>query len=376
MKRTPQTGVQPTDRPQRERAEVRRRARTPPTNIAQLYQQIPAMAVVLDERGIILAMSRECAIQFSSHATRMIGRSILSLAHHDDRSTVASALAEALQNRDRIAHCEFRVWRGEKPSLDLHASVRAANRGEGPTVLHAVCSDITDRISLEQLLQRRSSELSDLASELLVAQDRERRRIAADMHDTVGHNLALAKFSIDGLNRDQLDPDTGATFDRVRALLQDTIDAVRSLTFALDSSPLQDSGLDAAVEELGQNLSADTPLRFSLSSRPRARRLNESSRIALYRAVRELLVNAAKHADADTVRVSIGEDATHLNIMVADNGIGIDTAALARATGRGLRNLQRHVEALNGELAIRNRDAGGTAVTIRVPYNHIGENTP
>lgn len=350
----------------------RRSADATSSNIAQLYLQIPAMAVVLDERGIILALSRECAIQFSSHATRLVGRSILSLAHQDDRDVVAAALADAARNRDRIAHCEFRVWRGEKPPLDLHASVRAAHRGDGPAVLHAVCSDITDRVSLEQLLERQSSELSELASELLVVQDRERRRIAADMHDTVGHNLALAKFSIDGLRAMELDTEAQRTVDRVRQLLQDTIDAVRCVTYALDASPLQGRGLDAAVEDLGQSMSADTPLQFSLSSRPRQRRLAEPARIALYRAVRELLVNVAKHANADTVRVSIGDDASHLNIMVADNGSGIDTVALSDASGRGLRHLQRQIEALDGTMTIRNRDAGGTAVTLRLPYTRIG----
>lgn len=342
------------------------------SNIARLYQQIPAMAVVLDERGIILGLSRECAVQFSANAARLVGRSILSLAHRDDRAAVAHALREAERHRDRIAHCEFRIWRGRKPALDLHASVRAANRGEGATVLHAVCSDITDRVTLEQTLEKRSSELNELASELLVAQERERRRIAQDMHDTVGHNLALAKFNVDCLLRSPLGESQRDSVECVRELLQDTIDAVRSLTFALDSSPVAGRGLDTAIEDLGQTLSASSSLQFSLSSRPRTRRLAEAARITLFRAVRELLVNAVKHAAAQTVRVSIGEDESHLNILVVDDGIGIDLAALPTAPGQGLRNLRHNIDRLDGQLTIRKRDPRGTLVMLRVPYARIG----
>lgn len=341
-------------------------------NIAQLYQQIPAIAVVLDERGIILALTHECAVQFSAHANRLVGRSILSLAHRDDRPTVVAALHDAARYRDRITHCEFRIWRGRQPPLSLRASLRAAHRGDGPTVLHAVCSDISDRVSLELSLEKNASELNQLASELLVAQEAERRRIAADMHDTVGHNLALAKFNVDCLADAKLDDMTREAVDCVGRLLQDTIDAVRALTFALDSTPVQDRGLDNAIEDLGQSLAAGSGLQFSLSSRPRQRRLNDAARITLYRAVRELVVNAVKHARAQNIHVSVGDDTSELRIRVADDGIGIDLGDLAVTRGRGLRTLRRNVHRLHGHMQIGNRKGGGTSVLINVPYTSVG----
>lgn len=342
------------------------------SDFADAYEDIPAIAALLDERGIIHAVSRQCEKHFGD-AGRFVGRSLVSLAHSDDRGKLVNALRDALTDRDTITHCEFRIYRGAKMPLRLQLSLRAASRDSGPSLLLAVASDVSDRVRIENQLLKRTSELSDMAGKLLAAQDHERRRIAADMHDTVGHHLALAKFQVDGLRHLQLDEPARASIDSARELLQEAIDAVRSLTFSLNSSSLEDNGLDAAIEDFGQSLSLNNALQFGLSSRPRQRRLGKEGRIMLYRVVRELLVNAVKHARATQLRVSIGSDDEYLHFAVIDNGIGIRPGSLQKASGTGLRSVSQQIEDVNGVIAIEARDGGGTQVRFSVPYAVVGQ---
>lgn len=340
--------------------------------VAELYQDLPAIAAILDERGIILALSKEAEVKFGANARLLIGRSVMSLAHRDDRANVVEAIQSALEKRDQIAHCEFRIWRGAKPALRLRTSIRAATVS-GPATLLAVASDMTDEALLERQLTQRSSELGEMANRLVIAQHEERRKIAADMHDTVGHSLALAKFHVDGLRAHELSDDGRKAVDGAAKTLQDAIDAVRSLTFTLNSTPLHDHGLDAAIEELGQSLSLTNDLQFSLSSRPRPKRLSQTSRILLYRIVRELLVNVAKHAKASRVRVSIGLIGTDLHIAVVDDGVGIGRQNLESHKGTGLRSTRSRVAALGGSMSIEPHDDRGTRVWITVPFVSVGE---
>lgn len=339
--------------------------------VAELYASLPAIAAILDERGIILALSEQAAAKFGANAPRLVGRSVLSLAHHDDRASVARAIGHALDHRSQIAHCEFRIWRGNRPALRLRTSIRAATSTSGPTTLLAVASDITDQVLLEQQLNQRSSELSEMTNRLVIAQYEERRKLAADMHDGIGHSLALAKFQVDGLRAMALAEPARKTVENVAQRLKEAIDSVRSLTFELNSTPLDDRGLDAAVDELGHSLSLANNLHFSLSSRPRPERLTGASRILLYRTIRELLVNVVKHANAKHVRVSIGLADARLAIAVVDDGVGIANPETQVTAGSGLRSIRQRIEALGGRLSIESRPRAGTRVSITLPYSEI-----
>ncbi|MBT8144308.1 MAG: PAS domain S-box protein [Gammaproteobacteria bacterium] len=338
---------------------------------AEIYDDLPAIAAMLDERGIILGLSRECSTRFGD-VSRFLGRSLVSLAHNDDRDELRNALKAAVGRRNHIEHCEFRIWRGRRDPVPVRMSLRAASTGEGPTMLLGVASDVSDRLMLEEQLLERTTELSDMASQLLAAQDQERRRIAADMHDTIGHQLAVAKFQMDGLRHLELDGQALATVDSAIEQLQQAIDAVRSLTFSLNSTSLHDQGLDAAIEDFGQTLSQNQAFDFSLSSRPRNRRLSQPARITLYRIVRELLINALKHASASHIRVSIGADDNDMHFAVVDDGVGLNQTTLKCSSGTGLRSVEQQLSALDGCIKFENRDSGGTMVRFSVPYSSVG----
>jgi len=331
------------------------------------------IAAIFDQQGIILALSKEATAFFGARADQFIGRSILSLAHKDDCPGIATAIGNALNDRSSVAHCEFRIWRGSAPALRLRALIRAASTGSEPTILVAVTSGNLSLPMLEGELDRRSSELGEMAHQLVLAQREERRKLAKDMHDSVGHSLALAKFQIDGL-REYVPPGIGQkAIDCAGNLLADAIESVRSLTFALNSTALQTEGLDAAIEELGHSLSIKNDLQFTLTSRPRSKRLNKAARISLYRIIRELLVNVIKHAHASSVRVSIGADEYDLHILVADNGIGMSQSVDKRAGGTGLASIRNEITDLDGQLTVESGTEGGTRIFITLPYSRIGE---
>jgi signal transduction histidine kinase len=207
-----------------------------------------------------------------------------------------------------------------------------------------------------------NAEYYEESEEVLIV--RERERIARDLHDRVIQRIFATAMSLEAQARANEDLEVRATLRRSVDELDDTIREIRSTIFELHGpigTDLSDA-VAALVDEV-------TPLLgfapIVVTEGPLDHVVREPLREQFLAALRELLTNAAKHARADTVHVSIrvGDD---LSLRVADNGIGIDGVPDPDAA-HGTRNLRERAQALRGEFNIRRNDDGGTTAEWVVP---------
>ena len=234
--------------------------------------------------------------------------------------------------------------------------------------------DLTERKKAEAEAKRNQERLRAMSTELMMAEERERRRIATVLHDSVVQMLALAKLKVDAVRRAS-PGDGSARLTEAYENIDQAITQTRTLTAEISPPVLYELGLAAAVQWLGDRLRSEHGISFQLDGESRRQPLGEEVRIVLFQAVRELIVNVVKHARASKCRVAItrsdanDDEGGLVTIVVDDNGMGFQTPTTQDYTkgGFGLFNIRQRLAHLGGSLEVVNRPGGGTRIIIRAP---------
>lgn len=234
---------------------------------------------------------------------------------------------------------------------------------------------------LKQALQETENKyqkaLRSLVSAMPLVEERERRRIAADLHDNIGQTLALSKIKLGYLSELVSSDDHRETVEEIRELMEQSIQYTRSLTSELSPPLLYELGFEEAVESLAEQMQKKHGTRIDFEDDGQPKPLDDAARIVLYKAVRELLVNVVKHSRAHRADVSIRRDGDFIEIIVRDDGVGFKDSreeAHGRSTesGFGLFNIRERLESIEGRFEVDSGPGCGTRVIIRAPLRHEG----
>jgi signal transduction histidine kinase len=210
---------------------------------------------------------------------------------------------------------------------------------------------------------------SELFNAVVSAQDKERKRIAQDIHDSLGSMLSAAKLNLTGLEVDKMHVTNAQRekYETVLALLDDASSELRHISQNLMPATLLKLGLVAALQNLLERISANG-LRIHFAVHDVKTRLDETMEISIYRIVLELVNNIVKHSAAEEATVQIIRYPSYLNITIEDNGRGFDyTQASAGTKGMGLGNILSRIEYLKGTMEVDSGKGTGTTVIIDIP---------
>jgi PAS domain S-box-containing protein len=320
--------------------------------------------------GRFLRVNRKfCELTGYSEA-ELLDMTYLDLTHPEDRARNEAEIAKVLNGEQDMWSIEKRYVHKDGKTIWVAVNGTLLRHNEKPQCLVANIVDITERKSYEAAMQAQREALRNLAAEIAQTQEKERRQIADDLHDQIGQNLVLAKMKLGELNAlssGQFAP----AIEHVRALVDQSIKDTRSLIRDLSPQVLYELGLEAALEWLIEQTQAKYGLRCSAEMAPLDGHLRDDVRVILFQAVRELLVNVAKHAKATHARVILKANNLHATVQVVDDGCGFDPFALtlpsSTVRGFGLFSIRERVALLGGELHIESTPELGTRVTVSVP---------
>ena len=226
--------------------------------------------------------------------------------------------------------------------------------------------------TLEETQLAYQGQLRSLASTLALVEEKERRRIATELHDRIGQNLAMARMKLSSVCAEMPDLGTSGPLATVQELLEQTVADTRSLTFEISPPVLYELGLEAALEWLIERTQNQHGLRGEFVDDGRAKPLKEDIRVLLFQAARELLFNVAKYAKATNFVVSIETRDHTVRVRVEDDGVGFDldklisTSATDR-TGFGLFSIRERMALVGGEFRMESQPGHGTAATLIAP---------
>jgi signal transduction histidine kinase len=231
--------------------------------------------------------------------------------------------------------------------------------------------EITQRKKTEQKLINYQNQLKSLASQITLSEEKERRRLADYLHDEIGQQLIGIKIKLEMLE-DSLSSHQHST------ALSDTINTIsgvinnaRSLTYEISPAILHQLGLEAALENLAEHTEEQYTINVTFEDDNQVKPLDDDVKILLFQAVRELLANVAKHAQAHNARVSLKRASNHIRICVEDDGIGFThsgkDSSREKNKGFGLFSITERLEQLGGHLEIASKPDCGTHITLIAP---------
>jgi PAS domain S-box-containing protein len=252
------------------------------------------------------------------------------------------------------------------------SSVAAYDDDNNPELVIEFSRDITEQKKVEEELRAYQKRLKGLASQLTIAEELERRRIAEDLHDQIGQSLALARLQIAAALKSTTDSKLTSILNELsESMLQATQDT-RHLILDLSYPTMNELGLGPAIsdwleEQVGQRYGLETEVIHDGHKLP----LDDEMRAILFRNIRELLTNVVKHAQAKKVSVSLEEINGDIKVVVEDDGVGFDPIAasgdLRRMDGFGLFSIEERMADLGGSLEVVSAPGKGSRIILILP---------
>lgn len=218
-------------------------------------------------------------------------------------------------------------------------------------------------------LRVRQAAQEAFSRQLIDSQEAERKRIAAELHDSLGQNLLIVKnWALVGLNSLATDNPAREHLSEISEATTLALDEVREISHDLRPYQLERLGLTNTLEYMMRSIQNSSDIEFSVEIANVDGMLSPESEINLYRIVQELINNVIKHSEAGEARLSIRRTASGAQVVCQDNGKGFDPAVVARSTnsGMGLTGLAERVRILGGSYNIESAPGAGTRVTITV----------
>ena len=234
-----------------------------------------------------------------------------------------------------------------------------------------IARDITERKMAEKAMLEYQQMLRNQASQLSLAEERERRRIATNLHDNIIQGLALSMIRLD-LLRESGDVKDVRLLNEVSETIMHTIEDMRDMTFDISSPTLYRFGLSAAVDELLDDLlKRRHSIDYEFNDDQQEKPLDDDVRVLLFQSVRELLINIIKHADAHKVWVSIERVGDSIFISIKDDGVGFEVDNMHlnvhRAGGFGLFNIRERLDYTGGGIEIHSQPGKGSRFVLTAP---------
>ena len=207
-----------------------------------------------------------------------------------------------------------------------------------------------------------------MSAELSLAEEKERRRIAAELHDDIGQTLAMSHIKIESLILSSPPVEMVASVKLIRDLIAISIQKVRFLTSQLSPPLLYEVGFGAALRWLGDKFQQETGLHVEIFGDTVRKELGEEVAVTLFQVVRELFLNITKHAKACNATITITLDNGRIKITVQDDGIGFDVSRVGKKDEFGLFNIRQKMKHLDGDIAFESKIGKGTKVSLIAPF--------
>ncbi|MFD1064039.1 ATP-binding protein [Winogradskyella litorisediminis] len=199
---------------------------------------------------------------------------------------------------------------------------------------------------------------------MIEGQEKERQRIANDLHDDLGGLMATVKLHFNAL-KDKKSPEL---FNKTNSLIDEAYNKVRSVAHAKNSGVIAKHGLLKSIKEMASKISISNKLNIEVIDYGLDNRLENSLELTIFRITQELVSNAIKHAEASEITIHLTNHEDSINLMVEDNGKGFDTSQITKtAKGMGIGSIDKRVEHLDGKMTIESEKNKGTTVIIDIP---------
>lgn len=349
------------------------------------YQELESLNFVVDNAALFASAKLDGTVVYMSKKFC----DLLGLDKKEIRGPIESLLTQKegqQQNlKDLFKTTRQKMWVGEiellnknNENLWLEISIIPMNQSHGKQSLFILGNNVTERKETQEELDRvkqveyehQVQFQKDQASQIVEAQEEERKRIAKDIHDGIGQMLTALKFSVESINIKKPDSAEKKLAD-LKVVFGQLIKDVRAVTFSLTPPELSDHGIAPALKKMTEEISKLSGKNILFENKTDFdERFDSLTETNLYRVAQEAINNALKYADSTYVLITISHTTDLLSIVIDDNGNGFDINAIEKSEkglGMGLFFMKERVNYVDGRLFINSSKGEGTRITINIP---------
>ena len=355
----------------------------------QAYQELESLNYVMDNAALFASVKWDGTVLYMSKKFS----DLLGLDKKEIRGSIEHLLTQKegqQQNlKDLFQSTRQKMWVGEvelttkaHKKLWLEITLIPINQGQGKQSLFLLGNNVTKRkeiqeevdrvqqIDYENLVQLQK----DQASQIVEAQEEERKRIAKDIHDGIGQILTALKFSVESFNLENRE-NSAKKLQDLKVVFGQLIKDVRAVTFSLTPPELSDHGIAPALKKMTEEISKLSGKNIFFENKTDFQeRFDSLTETNLYRVAQEAVNNSLKYANSTFVLVSVSHTKDLLSIVIDDNGAGFDVDAVEaseKGLGMGLFFMKERVKYVDGRLFVNSTKGEGTRITINIPLSSI-----
>lgn len=225
------------------------------------------------------------------------------------------------------------------------------------------------------IVQKKTIEVNNLVNQLkenqlneidkmLAIQEKERQKIADELHDNLGSLLTTLKINFETLCEQETNV---VLFDKTNKIIDEAYNEVRNIAHLKNIGVTGKDGLSLAIKKMADKMSIPKRIIFNVIPSGLDNRIENTIEVLLFRIIQELATNCIKHANATEVNIYLNQFDNEINIMVEDNGKGFDIHKINVNNGIGLKNIERKIEQLSGTFTIDTKKGRGTTIIIDLP---------
>ena len=227
---------------------------------------------------------------------------------------------------------------------------------------------------VEKELEKKNLEIhhqKEIIQSIIVTQEKERKRIAQDLHDDISSKLNVINLNANLLKDGSLNPNEYSQVnDSILEATDKTLESARKIAHNLLPPILERFGLKEAIEELSDDFSNSKKINIEYNLEYPKKYLSEQNELHLFRIVQELINNSVRHGKAKKSNIAISCNNNNLSFIYLDNGIGFDQKHKEHQKGLGMKNIESRVSLLNGNYQIETQKNTGFKITIQIPLKH------
>ena len=330
----------------------------------------PSISWIIDENGIFRYLNDAYLAAFGL-SEEAIGQSIYKIFSREIADQFVRNNQQVFESNEPFEVTET-VKSATGKKIIYHSYKFPLASEDDIRLLGGISIDITRRTEMElKLAADEASKKKEIIQAIINAQEKERRELAYELHDNVNQILSSSKLMLQvATDKPELCKQFTA---RAMTYLQEAINEIRKISHNLTPAALRDISLEAAVEEVIQNINATGMLDivYHKQNEPLKDKLKPETQLAILRIIQEQCNNILKHSNASEAIISLKSNGTHLQLEVQDNGKGFDPASTKR--GLGLNNMFNRVEYYEGTIEIISKQEQGCKLLIKIPFDVNGK---
>lgn len=336
-------------------------------NYRGLFENASDAVFVHDLKGDFIAANKAAEQMMGCTLSELLRKNACEFLSEDAHALANSVKSKLLKGEPVEPRYEQRLVKGDGTEAITEITTRLIMQHGQPVAFHNIARDVTEE-------RRMRDSVRFYLQKILMAQEEERKRVARDLHDDTSQSMLLLMQRLDAVasdTRNRLPPPLREKLTELHGLAVKTLEGVRRYARGLRPAILDDLGLEAALEWLGDNLTAESGIAVDVKVDRLDRELPHLAQIVLFRIAQEALSNIKRHAGATKVALTLEAQSGKIRMTIADNGKGfqlpIHLSELSGDDKVGLMGMKERARLLGGTLRIRSAPGRGTSVIVEAP---------